>query len=188
MKNEVTIERALWWNKAMLLREMEKSGWSGGMCGEAILEAMNRLETMYCEDAPALAMTSFLKEKQCDIRGPFTVYMKVKTKQGKGYIFNVSIGEINFATKDMVDFQRELVRPTSFKLVRQAAKELKFEDVLSVTAYVDEVNPVVKACEEAIALTREANKVLDKRLEEKDDRKKEADTDYDYEDDPELPF
>ena len=135
---EFKIERALWWNKGMLLKEMEKSKWRGSMCSRAVLQAMNSLETMYCEDAPALAMTDYLHKKQCDIEGPFKVVMKVRTTEGKGRMYSVTITEINFATKDMVDLLQHLVHPTVLKLIIQAAKELKFEEVASVTAYVVE--------------------------------------------------
>ena len=123
----------------MLLKEMEKSEWRGSMCSKAVLDAMNSPYTMYCEDAPAMAMTDYLNKKQCDISGPFKVVMKVRTTEGKGFMYNVLISEINFATKDMVDLLRELVHPTALKLVMRAAKDLKFKDVASVTGYVEDV-------------------------------------------------
>lgn len=135
---ELTIDNALWWDKQMLLKEMEKSEWRGSMCSKAVLKAMNSAYTTYCEDAPAMAMTDYLNKKQCDIDGPFKVVMKVRTTEGKGHMYSATITEMNFATKDMVDLLRELVRPTTLKLVRQAAKELKFEEVASVTAYVED--------------------------------------------------
>ena len=135
---EVTIDNALWWDKQMLLKEMEKSEWRGSMCSKAVLNAMNSAYTMYCEDAPSLAMTDYLRKRQCDIEGPFKVVMKVRTTEGKGRMYSVTITEINFATKDMVDLLQELVYPTAMKLVRQAANELKFEEVASVTAYVED--------------------------------------------------
>lgn len=138
MKTEVTIDKALWWDKQMLLKEMEKSEWRGSMCSKAVLDAMNSVYTVYCEDAPALALTEYVHKKHCDINGPFKVVMKVRTKEGKGFMYSVQITEINFATKDMLDLVRELVHPTALKLVRQAAKELKFEDVALVTAYVED--------------------------------------------------
>lgn len=138
MRCEVTVYNALWWDKQMLLKEMEKSEWRGSMCSKAVLNAMNNVETTYCKDAPSLAMTEYLHKKNCDIDGPFKVVMKVMTKDGKGFMYSVSISEINSSSKDIVDMVRELVQPTALKLVRQAANELKFEDVKSVTAYVDD--------------------------------------------------
>lgn len=135
---EITIDSALWWDKQMLLKEMEKSEWRGSMCSKAVLKAMNSAYTMYCEDAPAMAMTDYLRKRQCDIEGPFKVVMKVRTTEGKGRMYSVTISEINFATKDMVDLLQHLVHPTAMKLVLQAAKELKFEEVASVTAYVED--------------------------------------------------
>lgn len=108
------------------------------MCSRAVLQAMNSAYTMYCEDAPAMAMTKYLHDKQCDIEGPFKVVMKVRTTEGKGRMYCVTITEINFATKDMLDLLQELVRPTALKLVRQAAQELKFGEVEYVTAYVED--------------------------------------------------
>lgn len=122
----------------MLLKEMEKSEWRGSMCSRAVLNAMNSAYTMYCEDAPAMAMTKYLQDKQCDIECPFKVVMKVRTTEGKGRMYSITITEINFATKDMVDLLDDLVRPTALKLVIQAAKELKFEEVASVTSYVED--------------------------------------------------
>ena len=122
----------------MLLKEMENSKWRGSMCSKAVLDAMNSAYTMYCDDAPAMAMIGYLHKKQCNIDGPFKVMMKVRTTEGKGFMYSVLISEINFATKDMVDLLRELVHPTALKMVKQAAKELKFEDVASVTAYVED--------------------------------------------------
>lgn len=135
---EITIDNALWWDKQMLLKEMEKSEWRGSMCSRAVLNAMNSAYTMYCEDAPSMAMIDYLKKKQCDINGPFKVVMKVRTTEGKGRMYSVTITEINFATKDMLDLLQELVKPTAMKLVRQADKELKFGEVASVTAYVED--------------------------------------------------
>lgn len=135
---EITIDNALWWDKQMLLKEMEKSEWRGSMCSKAVLNAMNSAYTMYCEDAPAMAMTDYLRKKQCDIDSPFKVVMKVRTTEGKGHMYSVTIGVMNFATKDMVDLLSELVRPTTLKMVRQAAKELEFKEVASVTAYVED--------------------------------------------------
>lgn len=135
---EITIDNALWWDKQMLLKEMEKSEWRGSMCSKAILNAMNSAYTMYCEDAPSLAMTDYLRKRQCDIEGPFKVVMKVRTTEGKGRMYSVTITEMNFATKDIVELLQHLVRPTAMKLIIQAAKELKFEEVASVTAYVED--------------------------------------------------
>lgn len=135
---EITIDNALWWDKSMLLKEMEKSEWRGSMCSRAVLNAMNSAYTMYCEDAPSMAMTKYLHDKQCDIDGPFKVVMKVRTTEGKGRMYSVTITEMNFATKDMVELLQHLVHPTVLKLVKQAAQELRFDEVASVTAYVED--------------------------------------------------
>lgn len=136
--HEVTVDNALWWEKRMLLKEMEKSEWRGSMCSKAVLKAMNSPFTTYCEDAPSLAMIAYLREKQCEIDGTFKVVMKVRTKEGKGRMYSVTINEMNFATEDLLDLIREIVEPTAVKLVRGAAKEMKFEEVASVTAYVED--------------------------------------------------
>lgn len=138
MRCEVTVDNALWWDKGMLLKEMEKSKWRGSMCSKAVLNAMHSVYTTYCEDAPSLAMTEYLNKKNCDIDGPFKVVMKVRSKDGKGFMYSVSINESNSETKDIVELIRELVQPTALTLVTQAANELNFEDVKSVTAYVDD--------------------------------------------------
>lgn len=137
---DITMKEAFAWDKQLLITKMAKNEANGILRGDVNLsQVLNNPYTAYFSDAPRNALTVFFKEYQCDIRGPFTVYMKVKTKQGKGYIFNVSIVEINFATKDIVDLIKEVAIPQSIKLVREAAKEIPFADVAEVTAYVEGV-------------------------------------------------
>lgn len=138
MKTEdYTLERAIYWDKGLLVKELVMSEWKDSMFSKAMFTVVESLETTYCRNAPEMAMTEYILRQQCDIRNPFTVYMNVKTKDGKEHIFNVSISELNFVTKDIVDLQRDIVTPTSFSLVWQASKEIKFNEVKSVTAYVE---------------------------------------------------
>lgn len=137
-KFTVSIDRALWWDRNMLLREIEKPELRGSMLRKALLLAMDSPHTQYCEDAPAMAMVNYLHRKQCEIDSPFTVVMKVRTVDGKEHKYTVCVGEMNFATKNLEDLVQELVRPESLKLVRGAAKELKFEEVALVTSYVED--------------------------------------------------
>lgn len=137
---EITIGNALWWDKRMLISEITKPDLQRGpLCAACVLKALEDPTTNYYSDAPLLAITEYLHDKQCDIDGPFKVVMKVRTIEGKGFMYNVLISEINFATKDMVDLQCHLARPTALKLIRQAAQELKFEEIEYVSAYVEEV-------------------------------------------------
>jgi len=137
---DITMKEAFAWDKQLLIAKMAKNEANGILRGDVnISQVLNNPCTAYFSDAPRNALTVFFKEYQCDIRGPFTVYMKVKTKQGKGYIFNVSIVEMNFATKDIVDLIKEVAIPQSIKLVREAAREIPFADVVEVTSYVEGV-------------------------------------------------
>ena len=135
---DITMKEAFAWDKQLLIAKMAKNEANGILRGDVNLsQVLNNPYTAYFSDAPRNALTVFFKENQCDIRGPFTVYMKVKTKQGKGYIFNVSICEMNFATKDIVDLIKEVAIPQSIKLVKEASKEIPFADVVEVTSYVE---------------------------------------------------
>lgn len=108
------------------------------MLRKALLLAMDSSRTQYCEDAPAMAMVDYLHRKQCETDSPFTVVLKLRTVDGKEHKYTVRIGEMNFATKNLEDLVKELVHPQSVKLVRGAAKELKFEEVALVTSYVED--------------------------------------------------
>lgn len=137
---DITMNTAFAWDKQLLIAKMAKNEANGILRGDVNLsQVLNNPYTAYFSDAPRNALTVYFKEHQCDIRGPFTVYMKVKTKQGKGYIYNVSIEEMNFATKDIVDLIKEVAIPQSIKLIREAAKEIPFADVVEVTSYVEGV-------------------------------------------------
>lgn len=135
---DITMKTAFAWDKQLLISKIAKNKDNGILCSEVNLsQVLSNPYTAYFSDAPRNALTVFFKEYQCDIRSPFTVYMKVKTKQGKGYIFNVSICEMNFATKDIVDLIKEVAIPQSIKIVKEAAKEIPFADVVEVTSYVE---------------------------------------------------
>ena len=137
---EFTIEKAFWWANGLFVAEKRKHhAGCRSWCTIVPLEAQDVLTTPYYYDAPAEAMTEYLNKKQCDINGPFKVVMTVKTKKGEEHVYTVKIGEMNFATKDLDDLTYELVHPTALKLVKQAANELEFKKVISVTAYVEEV-------------------------------------------------
>ena len=97
------------------------------------------LTTMYYCDAPEAAMLEYLHDKHWEINCPFKVVMTVKTKKGEEHVYTVQIGEMNFATKDLDELRIHIVQPTALKLIRQAANELEFNKVISVTSYVEEV-------------------------------------------------
>ena len=134
------MKTAFAWDKQILIAKMAKDKANGTLSGDFNLsQVLNNPYTAYFSDAPRNALTVYFKEHQCDIRGPFTVYLKVKTKQGKGYIYKLSICEMNFATKDILDLIKEVAIPQSIKIVREAAKEIPFSDVVEVTSYVEGV-------------------------------------------------
>ena len=137
---EFTIDNAFWWAPNMFVLEKRKhhSGCKS-WCTRVTLKAEDVLTTTYYCEAPAEAMTEYLHKKQCDIDGPFNVVMTVKTKKGEEHVYTVQIGEMNFSTKDLDELHTHLIQPTVLKLLRQAADELEFNKVISVTAYVEEV-------------------------------------------------
>lgn len=136
---EFTIDNAFWWAPNMLVPEIRKHhAGCKSWCCRIPLEGQELTTTYYCE-APAEAMTEYLHKKQCDINGPFKVVMTVKTKKGEEHVYTVQIGEMNFATKGWDELHTHLIQPTVLKLLRHAANELGFKKVISVTAYVEEV-------------------------------------------------
>ena len=138
--SEFTVADALWWDRKMLIADITKANLRGSpWFAKWALKALDDpLMPYYC-DAPLLAVTEYLHDKHCEIDGPFKIVMTVKTIDGDKRVYTVQIGEMNFATKDFQDVLDEIGRPTALKLVREAAKELKFEEVISVSAYVEEV-------------------------------------------------
>lgn len=136
---EFTVEKAFWWANGMLVAEKAKHhAGCKSWCVKIPLEK-DVLTTTYYEDAPISAMTEYFDKKQCEIDGPFNVVMTVNTKKGEKHVYTVQIGEMNFATKDLVELQTHLVHPTVLKLMRQASNQLEFKKVISVTSYVEEV-------------------------------------------------
>lgn len=139
--SEFTVDKAFWWAPGMLVAEKIKHK-SHKQCWITLapLNAQDVLTTTYYCEAPADAMTEYLQKKQCDIDGPFNVVMTVKTKKGEEHVYTVQIGEMNFATKDLDELHTHLIQPTVLKLLREAANELEFKNVVSVTSYVEEVD------------------------------------------------
>lgn len=136
---EFTVDKAFWWAPNLMVAEKRKHhAGCKSWCFKIPLEKDELTTTYYC-DAPAFAMTEYLHKKQCDINSPFKVVMTVKTKKGEEHVYTVQIGEMNFATKDLDELYTHLVQPTVLKLIRQAGNELEFDEVVSVTAYVEEV-------------------------------------------------
>lgn len=134
----ITIEKAFFWAPGMLVSDDKTPGLRGKSWYTLVPLKGQELTTTYYYEAPEEAMLEYLHDKQWEINGPFNVVMTVKTKKGEEHVYTVQIGEMNFATKDIDDIRNSLVIPTALKLVREAANELRFNDVLSVTAYVEE--------------------------------------------------
>lgn len=138
--SEFTIEKAFFWAPGMLVSDDKTPGLRGKSWYTIVpLKPEDALTKSYYYEAPEEAMLDYLLHKQLEIDSPFNVIMMVKTKNGKNHIYTDTIGEINFATKDIDDIRDSLVIPTALKLVRKAANDLKFKDVLSVTACVEEL-------------------------------------------------
>ncbi len=137
--SEVTLDKAFWWAKGMFVAEKRKHhAGCKSWCTKVPLKAEDVSTTYYYYDAPAIAMLEYLRNKHFEINGPFTVVMTVKTVDGESHVYNVSIGEINFATKELDGLYDDLVKPTALKLIKAAADELEFKKVISVTTYVED--------------------------------------------------
>ena len=97
----------------------------------------------FFSDAIELAMVEYrhLHNKFC--AATVLIAFDVLTNAGDNLVYTTNIDVSEFHnTTDLFDFTKEIMRPTSLKLVNRAIKDSKFENVLSVTAYVGEIFPM----------------------------------------------
>jgi hypothetical protein len=136
---ERTAVNALAWDKLVLLKELSDPENLKGLDIKWVLRKMNDPFTVYYSDAPSLALMEYIVEKNCVIRTPFKIVLKVRTKSGKGYMYSRALIEPNFETDDLVDLIKQLVSPMTSRMIAEARRDVKLEDVASVSAYVEDL-------------------------------------------------
>lgn len=136
---ERTAANALSWDKLVLLKELSDPENLQGLDLKWVFNKMNDPYTVYYSDAPKVALMEYLVAKNCVIHTPFKAVIKVKTKQGKCYMYSRAVIEANFGTEDLVELIKDLVNPMSSSLIAQARREVRLDDVASVSSYVEDV-------------------------------------------------
>ena len=135
---ERTAVNALAWDKLVLLKELSDPENLKGLNIKWVLQKINDPYTVYYSDVPKVALMEYLTTKHCILRTPFKVVLKVKTKNGKGYMYSRDVVDMNFESEDLEDLIIELVNPVSCSLIAQARRQVNLEEVASVSAYVVE--------------------------------------------------
>lgn len=136
---ERTAVNALAWDKLVLLKELSDPENLQGLDLKWVLQKMNDPYTVYYSDVPKVALMEYLVAKNCVIRTPFKIVLKVRTKSGKGYMYSRAVIEPNFGSEDLVDLIKELVNPMASAMIAQARRDVKIEEVASVSSYVEDV-------------------------------------------------
>ena len=136
---EHTAVNALAWDKLVLLKELSDPENLKGLDIKWVLRKMNDPFTVYYSDAPSLALMEYIVAKNCVIRTPFKIVLKVRTKSGKGYMYSRALIEPNFETDDLVELIKELVNPMAAAMIAQARQDVKLEEVASVSSYIEDI-------------------------------------------------
>lgn len=136
---ERTAANALAWDKLVLLKELSDPDNLQDLDLKWVLQKMNDPFTVYYSDAPKIALMEYIVAKNCVIRTPFKVVIKVRTKSGKGYMYSRAVIEPNVESDDLVDLIKWLVNPMASSMIAEARRDVKLEDVASVSAYVEDV-------------------------------------------------
>lgn len=144
MKTEgITIADAFAWDKQVicmkLMKENNKSFIAFDMNIAKVLDDDYRLT--YYSDAVKMAIAEYAIKKKCVLDRTIRIAMTVKTRDGLEHPYYITVG--NFFLADFADIdtiQQEVSKPTAFKLVRAASREIPFADVESVSCYVEEVD------------------------------------------------
>jgi len=136
---ERTAANALAWDKLVLLKELLDPDNLQDLDLKWVLQKMNDPYTVYYSDAPKVALMEYIVAKNCVIRTPFKIVLKVRTKSGKGYMYSRALIEPNFETDDLVDLIKQLVSPMTAAMIAEARKHINLEDVASVSSYVEDL-------------------------------------------------
>lgn len=116
----------------------------------AVKELQDMVETLaeqsigsrvtFLKDAIDCAMLDYRHKHNAPCAAKVLVAFAVLTKAGDQLVYTAKLPAYAFHnTADLFEFAKDIVKPTSLKLVDLAIKDSKFKDVLSVKAYVGEV-------------------------------------------------
>lgn len=98
----------------------------------------------FFKDAIDCAMLDYRHKHNTPCASKALVAFAVLTTAGDQIVYTAKLPASAFHnTTDLFEFAKEIVKPTSLKLVDLAIKDLKFKDVLSVTAYVGEISTLI---------------------------------------------
>lgn len=136
---ERTAANALAWDKLVLLKELSDPDNLQDLDLKWVLQKMNDPYTVYYSDAPKVALMEYIVAKNCVIRTPFKIVLKVRTKSGKGYMYSRAVIEPNPESDDLVYLIKWMVNPMAAAMIAEARKHIRLEDVASVSAYVEDV-------------------------------------------------
>ena len=97
--------------------------------------------TQFFSDAISVALFEYRHAHKEPIGNRLRVTLKVSTKNGDEHIYTVKLHSIDvWRVEDIEKFGKDIVSPNSLLLVHQVKKDIKFDDVAQVTAYVYETN------------------------------------------------
>lgn len=137
---EKTIKNAFAWDKQVLCKKLMKENNNSFILGGTNVAAvLENPYTPYYSDAVKIALTRYIADKVCILDSDINVVMTVKTKDGIEHPYSTRIGNLFNPDADMVYLQRELVQPTSVRMTSAASNEIQFDDVESVSCYVEDV-------------------------------------------------
>lgn len=135
---ERTVANALAWDKLCLLKELSDPENLQGVDLKWVMQKINDPYTVYYSDAPRIAIMEYLVAKNCVIRTPFKVVLKVKAKDGRAYMYSLAVNELVSVSENLEDLITGLVNPKTSSLVLCARRDVNAVEVASVSAYVVE--------------------------------------------------
>ena len=97
--------------------------------------------TTFFSDAIELAMVEYRHSHNTPCADTALIACDVLTTDGDHLVYTIKLNASEFhKIDDLFVFTKDVVKPTSLKLIDRAIKDSKFENVLSVTAYVAEIS------------------------------------------------
>lgn len=135
---ERTVANAIAWDKLFLLKELSDPENLQGIDLNWVMQKINDPYTVYYSDAPRVAIMEYLVAKNCVIRTPFKVILKVKAKDGRAYMYSLAVNELGSVSENLEDLITGLVNPKTSSLISCARRDVKAVEIASVSAYVVE--------------------------------------------------
>jgi hypothetical protein len=100
--------------------------------------------TTFFSDAISFAMIDYRHSHNEPCGTAAIIAFDVLTTAGDHLVYTVKFPASAFhSSSDLSEFTTEIVNPTSLKLINMAIKDVKFEDVLAVKAYVGEISTLI---------------------------------------------